>query len=102
MAAVDALPKPVSLDEIKAEPRLAEMALVKFSRLSVQPVTEKEWQLVCAMGGMKKAPTRAPASVVKKPATLTKAAKEPAAPVQKPSPAKTVSKTPAKPAKKSK
>jgi predicted RNA-binding protein with PUA-like domain len=46
------LPKPVSLDAIKAEPRLADMMLVKNSRLSVQPVTPEEWALVCAMGGM--------------------------------------------------
>jgi predicted RNA-binding protein with PUA-like domain len=44
--------RPVSLSAIKAEPRLAEMVLVKNSRLSVQPVTEAEWQLVCAMGGV--------------------------------------------------
>jgi predicted RNA-binding protein with PUA-like domain len=50
--AVRALPKPVSLDAIKAEPKLAEMALVKLSRLSVQPVTDEEWRLVCRMGGL--------------------------------------------------
>jgi predicted RNA-binding protein with PUA-like domain len=41
----------VTLAEIKAEPRLAEMVLVKNSRLSVQPVTDPEWRLVCEMGG---------------------------------------------------
>lgn len=46
-----ALPRPVSLDEIKANPRLAEMVLVKNSRLSVQPVTSAEWIEVCRMGG---------------------------------------------------
>ncbi len=50
--AVRALPKPVSLDAIKAEPRLADMALVKLSRLSVQPVTDAEWDIVCRMGGL--------------------------------------------------
>ena len=40
----------VSLDAIKADPRLAEMVLVKNSRLSVQPVTEAEWKIVCALG----------------------------------------------------
>jgi predicted RNA-binding protein with PUA-like domain len=50
--AVKALPKPVSLEAIKAEKRLANMALVKLSRLSVQPVTEAEWKLVCQMGGL--------------------------------------------------
>ena len=46
------LPKPVSLAEIKQTPKLAEMMLVKNSRLSVQPVTGAEWKLVCAMGGL--------------------------------------------------
>lgn len=50
--AVKRLPKPVSLEAIKAEKRLANMALVKLSRLSVQPVTEAEWKIVCAMGGL--------------------------------------------------
>jgi predicted RNA-binding protein with PUA-like domain len=50
--AVRALPKPVSLDAIKAEPKLAGMALVKLSRLSVQPVTDEEWDIVCRMGGL--------------------------------------------------
>jgi predicted RNA-binding protein with PUA-like domain len=49
--AVAPLPRRVSLDAIRAEPRLADMVLVKNSRLSVQPVTEAEWALVCAMGG---------------------------------------------------
>ncbi|MFW8633936.1 EVE domain-containing protein [Cribrihabitans pelagius] len=40
----------VTLDEIKADPRLEEMVLVKNSRLSVQPVTAGEWQAVCALG----------------------------------------------------
>ena len=42
--------KPVSLAEIKAEPRLAELALVRQSRLSVVPVSEEDWQLILAMG----------------------------------------------------
>jgi predicted RNA-binding protein with PUA-like domain len=41
----------VTLDAVKAEPRLADMVLVKNSRLSVQPVTPEEWRTVCAMGG---------------------------------------------------
>jgi predicted RNA-binding protein with PUA-like domain len=49
--AVKAFPTPVSLAAAKAEPKLAEMALVKFSRLSVQPVTEEEWKFVCKLGG---------------------------------------------------
>ena len=40
---------PVNLDRIKQEPELAEMALLRNSRLSVQPVTEKEWKIVCAI-----------------------------------------------------
>ena len=50
--AVTALPQPVSLEAVKAEPRLGEMALVANSRLSVQPVRDAEWALVCAMGGL--------------------------------------------------
>ncbi|MCX7558215.1 EVE domain-containing protein [Sulfitobacter sp. F26204] len=42
--------KPVTLDQIKETPMLADMVLVKNSRLSVQPVTQAEWQKVCAMG----------------------------------------------------
>jgi predicted RNA-binding protein with PUA-like domain len=51
--ALEPLPKPVTLAAIKAEPRLKEMALVKYSRLSVQPVTAAEWKIVCQMGGKK-------------------------------------------------
>ena len=50
--AVEPLPKPVTLQDIKDEPSLAEMMLVKNSRLSVQPVTEEEWHRVRAMGGL--------------------------------------------------
>ncbi|RTL94507.1 EVE domain-containing protein [Ancylobacter aquaticus] len=49
--AVEALKTPVSLAAVKAEPRLAEMALMKFSRLSVQPVTDAEWDIVLEMAG---------------------------------------------------
>jgi predicted RNA-binding protein with PUA-like domain len=51
--AVEPVPKPVTLAAIKAEPKLKEMALVKYARLSVQPVTAEEWKLVCKMGGVK-------------------------------------------------
>jgi predicted RNA-binding protein with PUA-like domain len=51
--ALEPLPKPVTLAAIKAEPRLKEMAVVKYSRLSVQPVTAAEWKIVCQMGGEK-------------------------------------------------
>jgi predicted RNA-binding protein with PUA-like domain len=50
------LPQPVTLATIKATPALANMALVRLSRLSVGPVTEAEWKLICEMGGLKKAP----------------------------------------------
>ncbi len=43
---------PVSLVDIKAEPKLKEMALIKQSRLSVQPVTPAEWKVICRMGGV--------------------------------------------------
>jgi predicted RNA-binding protein with PUA-like domain len=56
LASVEDLPKPVSLADIKAEAKLKEMVLVKNSRLSVQPVSESEWKLVCKMGGLAKAP----------------------------------------------
>ena len=46
------LPNPVSIGAIKAEKKLGQMALVKYSRLSVQPVTAEEWKLVCKMGGL--------------------------------------------------
>ncbi len=47
------LPKPVTLDAIKAEPKLKAMVLINNTRLSVQPVTADEWKLVCKMGGLK-------------------------------------------------
>jgi predicted RNA-binding protein with PUA-like domain len=50
--AVSALPRPVTLAAVKAEPRLASMSLVTSMRLSVQPVTPEEWALVCEMGGL--------------------------------------------------
>ena len=50
--AVKAFPKPVTLEAVKAEKRFAKMALVANSRLSVQPVTDEEWRLVCEMGGL--------------------------------------------------
>jgi predicted RNA-binding protein with PUA-like domain len=44
--------KPVTLEDVKGEPKLREMALLKYSRLSVQPVTAEEWKIVCRMGGV--------------------------------------------------
>ena len=49
--AVKPLPKPVTLAAVKA--RLKDMALSKYPRLSVQPVTAQEWKTVCGMGGLK-------------------------------------------------
>ena len=42
--------RPVTLEQIKADERLAEMVLVKSARLSVQPVTDAEWQVICDLG----------------------------------------------------
>ena len=44
--------KPVSLQDIKAEPALQDMRLVRQSRLSVSPVTPAEWRRICAMAGI--------------------------------------------------
>jgi predicted RNA-binding protein with PUA-like domain len=49
--AVAPLATPVTLEAIKADPRFADMVLVRNSRLSVQPVTEEEWKLICELGG---------------------------------------------------
>ncbi len=51
--AVKPLPKPVSLADIKGEPRLAELALLKQSRLSVVPIDAASWKIISAMGGVK-------------------------------------------------
>ncbi len=50
VTAVKPFEKPVSLGEIKATPRLANLALVRQSRLSVLPVGAEEWKLICKMG----------------------------------------------------
>ena len=50
--AVEALPRPVTLEAIKREPSLAAMCLVTNSRLSVQPVTDEEWAMIRGMGGL--------------------------------------------------
>jgi predicted RNA-binding protein with PUA-like domain len=51
VAAVRPVPKPVTLLQIKAEERLADFALVRQSRLSVVPVNDTEWRLICKMAG---------------------------------------------------
>ncbi|WP_163847844.1 EVE domain-containing protein [Pseudooceanicola aestuarii] len=48
--ALKPMARPVALDAIKANSDLAEMILVRNSRLSVQPVTPQEWQIICQMG----------------------------------------------------
>ncbi|WP_415184846.1 EVE domain-containing protein [Phaeovulum sp.] len=50
--AVRPLARSVTLAEVKNDPRLKEMALVKSMRLSVQPVTEEEWRMICELGGV--------------------------------------------------
>jgi len=50
--ALASLSRPVTLTEIKDTPALAEMMLVKNARLSVQPVTEAEWKIICDLGGV--------------------------------------------------
>jgi predicted RNA-binding protein with PUA-like domain len=56
--AVQDLPSPMTLDDVKLEPRLADMVLVRNSRLSVQPVTKAEWEIACRMGGLDDPPRR--------------------------------------------
>ncbi len=54
MKAVAPLPKPVTLVDIKADPDLADLALVRMSRLSVMPVSEAHWKKLCKLGGWKR------------------------------------------------
>ena len=49
--AVAPVPRPVTLAEMKAEPRLENFALIKQSRLSVVPVSDEEWNVICEMTG---------------------------------------------------
>ena len=51
LAPVRALPRPVTLAQMKAEPKLADMAMLRLFRLSVSPVTDDEWAVILAMGG---------------------------------------------------
>lgn len=48
---LEALPRPVTLESIKGNPLLADMPLVRRNRLSIQPVTVDEWQIILTMGG---------------------------------------------------
>lgn len=52
VAAVEELPRAVTLAQVRKEARLAEMALVKNARLSVQPVTDAEWKIIRKMSGL--------------------------------------------------
>jgi predicted RNA-binding protein with PUA-like domain len=51
--AIKDVPKPVTLAQVKADPKLKTMVLVREARLSVQPVTEAEWKHICKLGGVK-------------------------------------------------
>ena len=51
--AVRDVPKPVTLADVKADPKLKTMVLVREPRLSVQPVSEAEWKHICKLGGVK-------------------------------------------------
>jgi predicted RNA-binding protein with PUA-like domain len=51
--AVKDVPKPVTLDDVKGDKRLAKMVLANNSRLSVQPVSDEEWKIICEKGGVK-------------------------------------------------
>lgn len=53
MKAVKPLKIPVTLAEIKADGRFKDLALLKYSRLSVAPVEERFWSMLCEMGGVK-------------------------------------------------
>lgn len=59
--AVERVPRPVTLAGVKANPKLADMALVTSFRLSVQPVKPEEWAEVCRMGGVTPTKRAAPA-----------------------------------------
>lgn len=50
--AVEGFKRPVTLEDCKHQPGLEKMILINNSRLSVQPVTEEEWRIVCGMGGL--------------------------------------------------
>ena len=52
VAAVTALPRPVTLAEIKAHAKLKDMVLARISRLSVQPVTPQEWSIIRKLAGL--------------------------------------------------
>lgn len=51
--AIEPLKTPVTLEQVKAEPRLAQMVLANNTRLSVQPIEDTEWVVICEMGGIR-------------------------------------------------
>jgi predicted RNA-binding protein with PUA-like domain len=51
--AVKEVPRPVTLAQVKADPKLKDMVLAREPRLSVQPVTDAEWKHICKLGGVK-------------------------------------------------
>jgi predicted RNA-binding protein with PUA-like domain len=51
--AVKDVPKPVTLAQVKADPKLKDIVLAREPRLSVQPVTPAEWKHICKLGGVK-------------------------------------------------
>jgi len=53
MEAIGPMPRPVTLMEIKATPALADLPLVRMSRLSVMPISPAHWKTLCRMGGWK-------------------------------------------------
>ncbi len=53
VVAVEPFAQPVTLAQIKANKKFKDMALVKYARLSVQPVTAEEWKAICRLGGVK-------------------------------------------------
>lgn len=52
LKAVRPVPNPVTLAAIKADPRLADLALIKQSRLSVMPIDAQSWDILCGLGGL--------------------------------------------------
>jgi len=52
LKAVKPVPNPVTLAAIKSDPRLADLALIKQSRLSVMPIDDESWAILCGMGGV--------------------------------------------------
>ena len=100
IAAESPLPAPVTLAEVKGESRLAGMALVKQSRLSVQPVTEKEWEIICTMAQAKKATKTASKPAAKTAAKAPAKTKTASSSTARKAPAKTAAKAPAKTAAK--